>query len=95
MPSVKQLLILVFCAALVPHHPTSAATPLPYAASANSIKPLSEGDQVPDVDLTMLNGKSTSLKAALAGQPTVLIFLSRRLVSLLHRPSGRHSGNRR
>jgi peroxiredoxin len=49
-----------------------AATEL--AASADQIRPVLLGSKLPDVALTTLDGKATSLKEQVAGKPTILVF---------------------
>jgi hypothetical protein len=44
------------------------------AASPEEIKPLQPGSKAPTLTLKTVAGKSFDLNAALAGQPTVLIF---------------------
>ncbi len=44
------------------------------AASAEEIKPLQPGAKAPTLTLKTVEGKAFDLNAALAGQPTVLIF---------------------
>lgn len=46
----------------------------PPAASAESVRPLKAGDQVPEVTLTNADGMEVPLSRLLKNQPTVLIF---------------------
>ena len=44
------------------------------ASAPNQVRPLLLGSAMPDVDLKALDGKPTTLKAQVAGKPTVLVF---------------------
>lgn len=44
------------------------------ASAPNQVRPLLLGSAMPDVDLKTLDGKPTTLKAQVAGKPTVLVF---------------------
>jgi peroxiredoxin len=44
------------------------------APSADQIRPVLLGSTLPDVALTTLNGKATTLKAQVAGKPAILVF---------------------
>jgi peroxiredoxin len=50
----------------------SAANEL--APSADQIRPVLLGSKLPEVALTTLNGKATTLKAQVAGKPAILVF---------------------
>jgi peroxiredoxin len=44
------------------------------AASADQIRPVLLGSKLPEVTLTTLSGKATTLKAQVAGKPAILVF---------------------
>jgi peroxiredoxin len=44
------------------------------AASADQIRPALLGSKLPEVALTTLDGKATTLKAQVAGKPAILVF---------------------
>jgi peroxiredoxin len=45
-----------------------------FAASADQVRPVLLGSKLPEVALTNLAGKATTLKEQVAGKPTILVF---------------------